>query len=190
MPTKREFLTIIRNDSLRTALTKLIDPVSVEFHESLLDLLQRLSESELEKFAERWSEVPDGMRTAFVAFVVSGDDPDGRFLAYLDESEGCQEAIDLAFRVHVENLHSLGRSVAKAEKALQGKVPSISGPVVSALSEADRAENVLELLEQKLEGMVSAENSTVFRPLIDGVQQAMTALRGTRLGLRTMAGRK
>lgn len=187
--TKQEFLSTIIDDALRTKLTKLVDPVNVEFHEALLGLLQRFSADDLSRFANLWSTVHANMRSAFVAFVVSGDDPDGRFLAYLDESEDCQEAIDLAFRVHVENLHDLGRSVARAEEALQKKRQEGKVSVVSVLSEADRAEDALESLEERLESMANEENTTAFQPLIQGVKQAMTALDGTRTGLKTFAGK-
>ena len=186
---KQEFLNSIANVALRTKLANLVDLVNIEFHESLLGLLRRFSGADLGRFADLWSEVPTDMRTAFVAFVVSGDDPDGRFLAYLDESESCQEAIDLAFRVHVEDLHDLGRSVAKAEKVLQKKRHEQTVPVVSVLAEANRAEDVLESLEERLETMASIENSTGFQPLIAGVKRAMAALHSTKSGLEAMAGK-
>jgi len=187
--TMQEYLNTIADDALRTKITGLIDPVSVEFHESLFGLLQRFPADDLARFTDLWSRVDTGMRSAFVAFVVSGDDPDGRFLAYLDESEDCQEAVDLAFRVHVESLHDLGRSVARAEETLHRKRKEERDTVSSVLCEADRAENALESLEESLESMASAENTTALQPLIEGVQQAMTALGSTRTGLRMLVSK-
>lgn len=187
--TKQEFLSTIADGALRARITELVAPVNVEFHEALFGLLQRFPADDLNRFAELWSRVDAGMRSALVAFVVSGDDPDGRFLAYLDESEDCQEAVDLAFRAHVESLHDLGRSVARAEDALQRKRKEDRDAVTSVLCEADRAEDALESLEESLESMARMENATAIQPLIEGVQQAMTALGSTRTRLRTLVGR-
>lgn len=190
--TKQEYLNALPNDALRTRIAQLVDSVSVEFHESLFGLLQRFSTHDLERFTELWEKVDERIRSAFVAFVVSGDDPDGRFLAYLDESEDCQEAVDLAFRAHVESLHDLGRSVARAEETLQRRKEEERDAVTSLLCEADRAEDALECLEESLESMAStgtAENTTALKPILDSVHQAMAALGGTRTGLKTLVGK-
>jgi hypothetical protein len=112
------FLSAI-NTALQVQIAKLVEPIGVEFHRDLALLLRQFSEADLERFVSHWSRIDPGMRSAFVAFVVTGDDPDGRFLKYLDENRECQQAVDLAFAAHIDTLHDLGKSLTGAGQVVE-----------------------------------------------------------------------
>lgn len=166
----------------RDHIEQLAQPVSVEFHRDLFLLLRQFRAADLERFAYLWSRVDASMRSAFVAFVVTGDDPDGRFLSYLDESQECQEAVDLAFAAHIDSLHDLGKSLSEAGEAVSlSKVREIA----SLLSETERAEDALESAEDALE---SIKGEPYLEPVLHDVQAALSAVGGTKRGLRVLAG--
>jgi len=168
--------------ALRDRIAELVRPVSVEFHKDLRALLQQFSADDLERFAELWSKVDAQMRSAFVAFVVTGDDPDGRFLRYLDGNKDCQEAVDLAFAAHIDSLRDLGKSLSEAGQAVS---ESRSREIVSILSEAEKAEEALESAEEVLE---SIGGESDLGPVLHNVQTVLSAVSGTKRGLRVLAG--
>jgi hypothetical protein len=170
------------NPRLRERVIKLIQPLGVEFHRDLGELMSSFGETELERFTELWLNVVPEMRTAFVAFVVTGDDPDGAFLRYLDENRECQEAVDLAFAAHIDGLQNLGKSLAEADQAIsQNKAREIS----LLISGVEKAEVALEDAEDELETL---GDQPAFAPVLRNVQAALHALEGTTCGLRALAG--
>jgi hypothetical protein len=167
------------NATLLSQIAKLVEPIGVEFHRDLALLLRQFSEADLERFVSHWSRIDPGMRSAFVAFVVTGDDPDGRFLKYLDENRECQQAVDLAFAAHIDTLHDLGKSLTGAGQVVE---ESKNKELVSLLSEAERAEIALANAEGALENMKGVA------PVLQNVQEALSAVGDTKRGLRALAG--
>lgn len=178
----RTLLDSLPNAALRDRLADLVQPVGVEFHRDLRMLLGQFHAADLERFAELWSKVDAPMRAPFVAFVVTGDDPDGRFLRYLDENKECQEAVDLAFAAHIDSLQDLGQSLSEAGQAVS---ESKTREIVSILSEAEKAEDALESAEDALE---SIKGEPTLEPVLHDVQAALSAVDGTKRGLRALAG--
>jgi hypothetical protein len=158
---------------LRDRIAELLRSLSVEFHNDLFALLRQFRAADLERFAALWSKVDPQMRSAFVAFVVMGDDPDGRFLRYLDEHEDCQEAVDLAFAAHIDSLQDLGKSLSRAGQAVsENKAKEIA----TLLQETEKADEALETLE--------SITSEATQPVRDKVQAARSAVNETKRGLR------
>lgn len=174
--------TLAISPTLRDRIAKLALPVGVEFHNDLLVLLRQFTPKDLERFTELWSRVHAQMRSAFVAFVVTGDDPDGRFLQYLDEKEDCQEAVDLAFAAHIDSLQDLGKSLSEAGQAVSD---TRNREIASMLSETEKAEEALESAEQALECIRGEPD---LDPVLHNVQAALSAVGGTKRGLRALAG--
>jgi len=168
---------------LRDRIAELVRQVSVEFHDDLFVLLRQFRAADLERFADLWSEVDPQMRSAFVAFVVTGDDPDGRFLRYLDGNEDCQEAVDLAFAAHIDSLRDLGKSLSEAGEAVSEN--RTRRKIASILSEAEKAGEALESVEEALESIGGEPD---LGPVLQNVQAALSAVGGTKRGLRVLAG--
>ena len=148
---------------------------------------------DLARFVEIWSGIDRDRQTAFVAFIVAGEDPEGRFLAYLDEDKSCQEAVDMAFRAHVESLHDLGRSVARADGALKlqnQERAQEQGSLASILLETERLEYSLEDVGERLESIARQESKGGrLAPLLDGFRRALLAISDTKTGLEDLAKR-
>ena len=182
----------VEDELLRTRVLELIDSTKqMSSHEDFCELLRRFPTSDLERFVELWPKVDPSMLSALVRFVVAGDDPNGEFLEHLDKSKECQEAVDLAFRAHIESLHDLGRSVAKAEETLKKRKEGNQDHVSSLLTEADKAEDALESMEEELEGMVKVEssNETTLTPILNSVHKALSALGMTKESLQTLSNK-
>jgi hypothetical protein len=122
----------IRRAGLRTRVAEIAQSVDVELQRDLCMLFRRIGVVGLERFAELWSKVDVSMRPALMAFVITGEDPDGGGLRYLDENREFQEAVDLAFAAHVKSLRDLGKSISEL-----GEVTSSAsgGEAASALTE-------------------------------------------------------
>jgi hypothetical protein len=171
--------------ALRDRIAELVRPLSVEFHQDLLMLLKQLPAAGLERFVELWSRVDGSMRSAFVAFIVTGDDPDGRFLRYLDGNKDCQEAVDLAFAAHIDSLNGLGKSLSRAGQAVtETRAASLLSEAQRALSEAEKADAALENAEEVLENIGPGAE---LGPVLHNVQAARSAVEGTKRGLRVLA---
>lgn len=177
--TLETFIGAISDSDLRERITALVEPVGVEFHRDLGELMSSFGEADLSRFTELWLEVTPEMRTPFVAFVVTGDDPDGAFLRYLDEHKQCQEAIDLAFTAHIDGLQNLGKSLAEADKAIsQNKEREIE----LLIAKVEEAEDALEDAEDELETLNEQPTS-----ILGKVKVALDAIEGTNRGLRALA---
>ena len=169
-------------DELQNQVAGLVQRVGVEFHRDLSELLSSFRPPELKRFVDLWLKVDPTMRSAFVAFVVTGDDPDGAFLRYLDENRECQEAVDLAFAAHIDGLQDLGKSLADADRAIsQNKVREIA----MLISETEKAGEALEDAEDELETLI---NQPAIGSALRNVQAALSAVQGTRRGLRALVG--
>ena len=174
--TKQHYLNTLAQDIL-APISTLFQATPVEFHDALLLTLERFSGEDRNEFSQLWAKVPEEMNLPFIAFIVSGDDPNGKFLAHLDKDENCQKAVDLAFRAQIDSLHSFGRSMEKAEAAVKKN---------RLMQEADKAEDALEYLEERLESM-SKEGTVTVNPILASVRQAIAALGGSKSGLKELA---
>jgi len=130
----------------RSTVNSLMAPLPIEFHGELVTLLELFEAQELDRFVEIWEGIPGPMRTPFIAFIVSGDDPSGRFLRHLDQSAECREAVDLAFTANMRCLSDFDRSLDQA-KAVLSKSVGREVELESALHKAEEAEALLENLE-------------------------------------------
>lgn len=179
-------------DALHARIGSLLAPIGIEFHKDMCLLLGRFSPERLDRFVELWSNVGARMQSPFVAFIVTGDDPEGAFLKYLDENKDCQEAVDLAFAAHVDSLHDLGKSLAVAERVLADRQPAehkASDFATSLLSETKRAKVALESAQVSLESIAASEPAnTSLEPVLHNVQAALTAVDETEKGLEVLVG--
>lgn len=176
--TKQNYISMLPLN-LREDISERFEAISIEFHDALLKTLQRFSDEDCKEFSQLWSKVPDEMNLSFIAFIISGDDPDGKFLAHLDKDENCQKAVDLAFRTQIDSLHNFGRSVEKAEVAMQKN---------RLIREADKAEDALEYLEERLESMSKDGVTTATAmPVLKNIREAITALGGSKQGIKELA---
>jgi hypothetical protein len=141
--------------------------VSIEFHSDLYQLLGQFQLDDLQRFVTLWSNVDASMRSAFIAFVVMGDDPDGAFLKYLDSNGECQEAVDLAFAAHVGSLRDLGRSLSEAEQIVSATNSEEIAVICSS------AEKALDEMERKIE---SGDEAPCVHDELEAVRAAVKAL--------------
>jgi hypothetical protein len=182
-----EFLSALglsKQSKLYAMLCELLNSIGVEFHRDLLELLQQFSAEDLERFVHLWIKVPSELRTAFAAFIVTGEDPNGRFLAFLDENRDCQEAVDLAFSAHMKSLHDFGQALAQAEAAVCSMSESPSSAAKKSdlailLRETERAEAALESVEKR-----AAKLS--LKPVFEGVHGALQLVEGASASLRAL----
>jgi hypothetical protein len=171
--------------ALKEQIGKLAQEVSREFHNDLFQLLRQFRPDDLQMFADLWSSITTRMQSAFVAFIIMGDDPDGEFLKYLDTNAKCQEAVDMAFAAHIDSLRDLGKSLSEAEQAVSmtksEQSMAQSEEIATILSSAEKAEEALEIVEKAIGG--EDANS----PVHDQLQAARSALEDTTRGLRGLA---
>lgn len=175
-----------RRTKLRESLQELLAPVSVEFYGDLFELLEAFTPTDLERFTGLWRRLPVPLRSAFVAFIVTGEsDPDGEFLKYLDDNEFCQQAVDLAFAAHLKGIHDVGRALEKADEAIADETAEgrADCDLMALLHKTEEAEATLESVEREAATVAVAE------PIVENMQAARDLVDRAATRLRALCGR-
>lgn len=176
-------------ETLRLQVQTLIHAENLKYHKPLVDIISRLKPEKLEQFVQTWSNLDPGMRTQFVAFITEGDDSNPGFLAYLNQNQECQQAVDLAFAANMERLQEFGRALFRAEERLTGRAPT--NPLGSLLCDASQVEKTLGGMEQTLEDLArEPKTSPLILPILGQVRSALAAVVGTKTGLAGIAGKQ
>lgn len=80
-------------------------------------VFRMLNAAEQITFLDHLEAIPFGMRHPLIAFIGSGADPDGEFLAYLDSDESPRIIIDLVIGKQVKRMQWAFSDAIKTEKA-------------------------------------------------------------------------